>query len=196
MNERSAPTIFFTLHFDTTTEDRIRNCWQRLTHAGIAVPGLTGLRPHITLAAYETDALAHYRTLLAEFVQTQTAFPIRFDYLGIFPESRVVFLAPRVTNQLTNVQAALVHRLAGPDCAPLKFAEHLAPENWIPHCTVMADCPEEVLTAITGLLVQQWEPIGGMVTGIGIVVPPAVSDLVQYPFRHSDTATSTPQSPV
>ena len=196
MSERSAPTIFFTLHFDTTTEDRIRNCWQRLADAGIAVPGLTGLRPHITLAAYDTDALADYRTLLAEFVLTQTAFPIRFDYLGIFPESRVVFLTPRVTNQLTSVQAALVHLLAGPDRAPLKFAEHLAPENWIPHCTVMAGCPEEVLTAITGLLVQQWEPIGGMVTGIGIVVPPAVSDLVQYSFRPSDTATSTPQSPV
>jgi 2'-5' RNA ligase len=196
MSERSAPTIFFTLHFDTTTEDRIRNCWQRLAHAGIAVPGLTGLRPHITLAAYETDALAHYRTSLAEFVQTQTVFPIRFDYLGIFPESRVVFLAPRVTSRLTNVQAGLVHMLAGPDRAPLKFAEHLAPENWIPHCTVMAGCPEEVLIAITGLLVQQWEPIAGMVAGIGIVVPPAVSDVVQYSFRPSDTATSTPQLPV
>jgi 2'-5' RNA ligase len=190
MNEDSAPTIFFTLYFDTTTEDNIRDVWQRLAQSGVRVPGLTGLRPHVTLAACATDAIGEHCAMLADFVQRHAAFPIGFEHLGIFPGSRVVFLAPRITAQLTHIQAALVRMLAAADRTTLKFAEHLAPDNWIAHCTLVMGSAAELSTAISSLLAQPWEPIVGMVAGIGIVVAPDVDDLVRYPFGHGGTATS------
>ena len=192
MNEDSAPTIFFTLYFDTTTEDSIRNYWQRLAQAGIRVPGLSGLRPHVTLAACTTDAIGQHCALLADFVQAHAAFPIGFDHLGVFPSSRVVFLAPRVTAQLTLVQSALVRMLGAADRTTMKFTEHLAPDKWIPHCTLVVGSTAELSTAISSLLAQPWQPIVGMVIGIGIVVAPDVDDLVRYPFAHSGTARSIP----
>lgn len=178
----SPTTIFLTLYFDPATEQAIHRLWHVLADAGISVPGIHGHRPHITLAAYDTTDWTTYQQLLGKFTQSQQAFPIRLHALGIFPETGVVFLAPRVTAPLITLHSALLTACAALGSAPLKYAHHLGESVWMPHCTLArGQTPTQVLS-IVETCAQHWQAIDGMIEGIGILIPPAVVDVAQYPF--------------
>jgi len=177
------PRICFNLTFDDATEYAVRNMWQRIADAGVAVRGLTGYRPHITLAVYDVADIAAYETGLVLVAAAMTLFPIHMDSLGIFPETGVVFLAPRMSHTLFSLHRAVLQALDGPD-KPSVIAEHLLPDLWVPHCTLAGRLtPQQLLTAIDTCQ-RDWAPIRGYAEGIGMRIYPAPDDHRYYPFSH------------
>ena len=91
--------VCFNLTFDEATEQGVRGLWQRIEDAGIAVRGMRGYRPHISLTCYEAPGLAAYEAAIVTVAAATPPFSIRLDSLGIFPETGVIFLAPRMSRE-------------------------------------------------------------------------------------------------
>lgn len=175
--------MYFTLRFDPATEEAVRGLWRRIASAGIDVAGLTGHRPHITLAGYEIDRAERYRSRLAEFALGVAPFSVEFGHLGVFPDAGVVFLAPTVNQGLLAVHRALVERFAS--LAPMKH-DQLLPDRWIPHCTLVIGANPATSARVVALCRAAWEPITGTVEGIGALVPPEVVDRYGCSFVGSE----------
>lgn len=167
--------MYFTLRFDPATEQLVRGLWRRIASIGVDVGGLTGHRPHITLAGYEVDRAEVYRSTLADFALGVAPFSIEFGHLGVFPASGVVFLAPTVNQRLLAVHRALVERFAGLALAPMAH-DHLLPDHWIPHCTLVIGADPATSARVVALCRDVWRPITGTVEGIGALVPREVVD--------------------
>ena len=146
------------------------------------VPGASGHRPHITLAAYETDDIPALHACLAAFAATHAPFPLRLHALGVFPEARVLFLAPRVTRRLLMLHAALLEAVQATVATPLKYAHNLGIESWTPHCTAAIAATNDALSQVFQQALESWEPLEVVVEGIGVVAPPATSDYAHYAF--------------
>jgi 2'-5' RNA ligase len=182
MDSSDAQTAGFTLRFDAATERAIIDLWLALAEEGVEPLGLSGYRPHISLAAYETRDPDAYRLLLESFAREITAFPIRFDALGIFPAGGVVYLAPTVSDALFAVHRSLIERLQGAGATPVPTAR-LGPGEWAPHCTLMAGATPGMVAGAIAFLYRQWRVIEGTVEGIGVLVPPDIRDRYDAPFQ-------------
>jgi len=174
--------MYLTLRFDPATEQAVRGLWRRIASIGIDVAGLTGHRPHITLAGYEIDRAESYRSRLADFALGVAPFSIEFGHLGVFPAAGVVFLAPIVNQRLLAVHQALVEQFAGPALAPMAH-DQLLPDRWVPHCTLVSGANPATSARVVALCQDAWEPITGTVEGIGSLVPPEVVDRYDCPLK-------------
>jgi len=171
--------VYFTLRFEAATEQAVRGLWRRIASADIDVAGLTGHRPHITLAGYEIDRAERYRSTLTDFALGIAPFSIELGHLGVFPDAGVVFLAPTVNQRLLAMHRALVERFAG--LPPMKH-DHLLPDRWVPHCTLVIGADPATSVRVVALCQDAWKPITGTVEGIGALVPPEVVDRYDCPF--------------
>lgn len=177
--------ICFNLTFDAATEQAVRSLWQLIADAGIAVRGLAGYRPHITLAAYKVADGAEYETSLAVVASALMPFPVRMESLGIFPEAGVVFLAPRMSYALFSLHRALLDALDGPG-KPVLISELLLPDHWTPHCTLAGRLVPSQLLTVVDTCQRHWTPICGRAEGIGMRLYPAPVDQCWYPFSHQE----------
>ena len=173
--------MYFTLRFDAATEEAVRGLWRRIASTSIDVAGLTGHRPHVTLVGYEVDRAERYRPPLAKFALGVAPFSVELGHLGVFPHAGVVFLAPTVNLRLLAVHHALVERFAGSALAPMAH-DQLLPDRWVPHCTLVSGANPARSASVVALCRDAWEPITGMVEGIGALVPPEVVDRYDCPF--------------
>ena len=157
------PVAYVTLLFGSDAEERVRNCQERVA-ARIGVEPLA-YRPHVTLTGHRMAA-ERLGAVMSDVAAELPSFPIRLHHVGVFPENRVVFLAPRVTDQLLSLRDALLARL-GPPANPF-----FAPDQWSPHCTIAAALPGEQLGAAAGLVIDGWEAIETTAVALGLVVEP------------------------
>lgn len=164
--------VAITLAFDAQAEAAVRLFWQQLAAQDIPVPGLaSGYRPHITLSVYDTDDLEFYRAALIPFAAKLKPFSLRLDVLGIFPERGVLFLTPRMTYALMDVQRTAIDAFgANP------IAMHLLPERWTPHCTLAIPASAEQLAQAVLICQQGWQPIDAEIIGAGIQIVPESQD--------------------
>jgi 2'-5' RNA ligase len=189
------PRVCYNLTFDDATEHAIRMIWQRLAAAGLVVRGLTGYRPHITLAVYEDSELVTCETALRALAAATSVFPVRFETLGIFPEAGVLFLEPRMSHTLFMFHRQVLHTCDALG-SPTMIDDLLLPDRWAPHCTLVGRLTtSELLTAIERCQ-SAWTPIRGQAIGIGMRLYPATEDHQFYAFHQPDDAELGHSSPV
>jgi 2'-5' RNA ligase len=175
------PRICFNLTFDDATEHAIRTIWHRLAALGLVVGGLTGYRPHITLAVYEDSDSSGYETPLVSLAATTPVFPVRLDSLGIFPEAGVLFLAPRMSQALFSLHRQVLYAFEALDRSSV-ISDLLLPDRWMPHCTLVGRLtPAQLLTAIEACQ-RNWTLIQGNAVGIGMRLWPAAENCRFYRF--------------
>jgi 2'-5' RNA ligase len=166
------------LRFDEQMDRDVRNVWQAMAAEGIAVAGGKGHRPHVSIAAYDVDDVQHACDTLDGVIRRIERFPIRLHSLGIFPERRVVFLAPHMTAALYDLHRKVLQAFVNAGYPPVVY-EHLEADKWTPHCTLVADVlPYDTLRAVDRCL-QTWQPITGWVEAVGLLVPPATDDVYE-----------------
>ena len=178
--------VCFNLTFDETTEQGTRSLWQRIEDAGIAVRGMAGYRPHISLACYDVPDIAAYETGIAAVATATPPFSIRLDSMGIFPEAGVLFLAPRMSHTLLRLVRAVFRAFDRPGKAPVVDDEYL-PHLSMPHCTLPLRLAPDKMLAAVDTCQRDWAPIRGQATGIGMRLLPTPVDHCHYPLRqHAD----------
>lgn len=184
--DRTSPVGYVTLLFGSEAEEQVRSHQARV--ASLAGVEPLAYRPHVTLTGHRTDA-ERIGAVMAEVATGTAPFPLRLHHVGVFPENRVVFLAPRVTDQLLRLRAALLSRL-GPPANPF-----FAPDQWSPHCTIGSALPGDLLGAAAGLVIDGWEAIETTAVALGLVVEPDTWDTTVVPLAPAPGPRTRPSTP-
>jgi len=166
-------TFVLTLQFDEHTELAVQRLWTSLTPPSAGRTGRPAkpperYRPHVTLAAYAAQSADALHGPLQGFCAARKPFPIRFHAVGIFPETKVVYLSPTMTAALESLHLGVLDLFTGNGWPPLKFAHHLAKDGWMPHCTLLRAATREKVGWAVETLARGWRDLEGEATTIGI----------------------------
>jgi 2'-5' RNA ligase len=170
---RTPPVGYVTLLFGSEAEERVRVHQARVASLADAEP--LAYRPHVTLTGHRMEA-ERIGAAMADVASGTAPFPLRLHHVGVFPENRVVFLAPRVTDQLLRLRAALLARLGAP------ANPFFAPDQWSPHCTIAASLSQDQLGPAAAQVIDSWEAIETTAVALGLVVEPDTWDTTVAPF--------------
>jgi 2'-5' RNA ligase len=170
---------FFTLIFDDDLEQHVRRFGQVLAKAGIDGPPEERHRPHVTLAGFDLADAACCAGPLQQLCSRRKPMPIRLHHIGVFPERGVLFLQPRMTRGLMALHRAIIEEVA-PALGKSPTSANFAIDYWTPHCTLAEAVPDGLLGKAVDLLQQHWRSVEGNAIGIGVLVPPATVDCLQF----------------
>ena len=156
------------LHFDASTEARIRGVWKAIDEAGISdsMPK-DGYRPHVSLGVCDHLEANSLVQELTTFAASIAPFRLSFPNIGVFSTSEgVVYLGAAVTAQLLNLHTAF-HEIFK------KYAneqrEYYTVGRWVPHCTLAFGLSEHQIAEAVTVCRQIDLPVSTEVEGIGLV---------------------------
>lgn len=157
------------LSFDAQADDQIMQLTRALFDGGANDSYLaSGLRPHLTLAEFNTGRISEVRTCVSKLAsQVLQPIRVRLASAGFFPgDATVLFLAPIVDEYLLSF-----HRQVNGVLEPLceVFSPLYREENWVPHCTLALNLDNREFAAAGAVLVSQFKPIVALVFRISIV---------------------------
>lgn len=150
------------LMVDKKWEQRVYELWQGLSEFGISpnLDKIKGIKPHITLAVYrEIVDLPAYLTKFEAFFTRRSALDLTVDSLGVFPDSKTLYLAPAVTTELLEFHRQF--HVSFSEYADSALSYYL-PNRWQPHCTLATKLDSRQLPEAFGFFVQQFQPMSGV----------------------------------
>ena len=156
------------LYFDSQTEKGVWDLRHTLIDQGIlSTLGDLLDRPHISLAVFPDVDRDSLISLMKEYAGEIEPFSVQLSAIGTFPtDENGLFLSPVPTNQLLNCHQDLHGRLAK---SKLKPSSYYIPENWVPHCSVELNIPDEQLFKAIELCKKAFKPLIGQLQEIGVV---------------------------
>lgn len=140
------------LYFESRGDREIRRLMHWLMDRGVNDLYVNlDMRPHLTLAEFDTEDYLPVQAALHTFMARQPSFHLRFSSLGLFPgEHGVLFLAPIVEETLLAFHREL-NAMLEPLCHT--FSPLYQEDSWVPHCTLVLELgPLEVALAYESLL--------------------------------------------
>lgn len=181
------PNAYFTLIFDPELEQGVRAVWKDLETIGIRYEGGERYRPHITLTGLDLPDPDACTDTLRTLCSRHPPLPIRLHHIGVFPELSVLFLTPRITRALLDLQHDVVREVSRlPGVSP-PFP-HYDADAWAQHCTLAVNVPPNLLGNAVTRIQSQWRVLEGTAIGIGLFVPPIKTDRLQERFSGPDSA--------
>jgi 2'-5' RNA ligase len=170
------------LYFDPQTEQKIKDLRQILTVVDIPSKlGGSGDRPHISVAGFSTVDRDVLISLVQEYAYGLEQFPVQLSAIGTFPtEENVLFLSPAPTLQLISYHQEFHHLLVK---SKLVSSPYYAPGNWVPHCSVEINIPEEKLSRAIELCTRAIKPMFGQFEGIGVIEFWPIRQLATWPLE-------------
>jgi 2'-5' RNA ligase len=156
------------LYFDSQTEHAVRALRGLLLKQGI-LPTLQRLddRPHVSLAVLPNADPKLLISVTKEHAAETGLFGFQLSAIGMFPtDQNVLFLSPVRTEQLSNCHLEFHRRLAECGLTPLPY---YLPENWVPHCSVEMNIPDEQFAKAVETCKRQFEPLHGRFEEIGVI---------------------------
>ncbi len=157
------------LYFDKETESDFLGLANRIAEKGISTRYLEWkTRPHITLACFNDVDEAECIERLKRFSRNHTKMPVSFSSVGMFNDTRVVFISPDMTHSLYQFQRELHEAFAGSDT---KGWEWYLPDEWVPHCAVALtkEDDEEAFYQASNLILREFRKTDGRFEAIGLV---------------------------
>jgi 2'-5' RNA ligase len=175
------PPIVLTLRLDEQSENRIRDLRQLLHAKGLTASACRIHRPHITLGAFDVFDVTLLSVTLAQMADGLASFPVRFHFLGLFPESGTVFFATGITAALMNLHRHVLSSATRLWGAPL-YPQTSLPDAWTPHCTLATGLSSETGSQVMRVCQDNWSPISGNVVALGALILPAHTDCCEALF--------------
>lgn len=156
------------LFLDQAAEEKVLNFRDIIYHEGIKpVQGLMDDKPHVSLAVFPTTDAEKIIGLTRDFARTIPCFNFRLGAVGTFPtRDNVLFIYPAPSVNLLEIHAGF-HKLV--DAAGIKCSPYYAPGNWVPHLTLEFDITSEELCRSIRIFKENFVPINGEFTHIGVV---------------------------
>lgn len=156
------------LYFDSQTEKNVWDLRHVLIGQGVSstISNL-GDRPHISLAMFSNVASNDLVSLTKVFAGTIRSFDFQLSAIGTFPtDENVLFLSPVLTGQLLNHHQDFHKRLTE---AKLTSSSYYIPGNWIPHCSVEMNIPDEQFPKAVDVCKSAFKPLRGQFQEIGVI---------------------------
>ena len=159
------------MFFDETADKRVREVWDELAQANLTSSQIDGgYRPHVTLGVFEGYTSPKFEDGLRFFTEKRGEFPIKFDYLGVFPRTEgVVYFGAVVTGQLLSIHGEFTRHFA-----PLMMGirPYYLPGSWVPHCTLAYGLSLAAIPAVVEVCSRSILPIIAQVKEIGLLEIP------------------------
>nr|WP_308629148.1 2'-5' RNA ligase family protein [uncultured Eisenbergiella sp.] len=157
------------MYFDTATEKAIYNVANKIAERGISSKFMDWkTRPHVTLACFNDVDEDRCQKLLKDFAITHGKKPAYLGSVGMFNDTKTIFLSPIMTKTMYDLQRELQERMNVFDTAGWEW---YLPDRWVPHCTVAltGEDPEEAFFDAADLVLHEFEKLQGTFTSLGLV---------------------------
>lgn len=157
------------LYYDARTEKELFRLAERVAEEKISTRFLEWkTRPHLTLACFNDVDEALCIERLKGFAAKHSGMPAYIGSVGMFTDSRTVFVSPVMNSGMYQFQRELHQWLEGFDT---KGWEWYCPDRWAPHCTIALtkDDGGEAFFRASDLLLREFQKISGEFTAIGLV---------------------------
>lgn len=157
------------LYFDDVTRAQIEKLWGVLNDKGlinILCPA-RGYVPHISLAvAAELDP-PEIVPIVRAFAARTKPLNVVLSHVGIFNNAdSTLWFGPNFTEELRAVHRSLWNSLAGTKVA---WWSYYTPENWVPHCALVANRPFDVVSQAFQLCAEFKLPLTGRLESVTLV---------------------------
>jgi len=149
------------LYFDKETEEKIMNLANGIAEKGISKRYLEWqTRPHITLGIFNDIDIEKCDKLLEEIAGQVKSFPAYLSSIGVFNNTKCVFLSPVITNELLELHNKIHNTFKFCDH---KGSEYYLPGRWVPHCAVMlGDAGDDItLYEAVKYVIDNYEVLNG-----------------------------------
>ncbi len=176
-------TYAIEMYFDKDTENKIMSLAQKIADNNLSTKFLEWkTRPHITLAVFNDVDENKCISLLQKFTQTREVIPAFLDSVGMFNDTKTIFLNPTMTKSMYQLQSDLHEMLKEFDT---QGWEWYLPDGWVPHCTVALNGKdnEDIFYKSSELILRQFKKMEGKYTALGLVkITFPVEEISTVPF--------------
>ena len=156
------------MFFNKELEESIRKIWYSLSEENIdsSLISIKDLKPHITLATYESLQLEAFKKQFVSFVENFEPIDVKFVIMGTFPETGTCFLGPIMTEELVRLHKDYHEKLI-----QFKTSAHFyyLPNNWNPHCTLAIRLNNSKLVKVLEHCLKKFKGLSGKIIEIGLV---------------------------
>lgn len=157
------------LFFDEDTEKTINDLAKIVKEKGISTQYLDWkTSPHIALGCFNDVDEEKCKKILNEFAKEQKAINVTLASVGVFTDTKVVFLSPVMTSKMYDIQRNLHNKMTEFDTTGWDW---YCPDNWVPHCTVAmtSEAPNEKLYEAVDIILRSFTKPSGKLNRIGLV---------------------------
>ena len=172
------------MYFDKETEEKIMSLAKKIADAGLSAKYLEWkTRPHVTLTVSNDVDEDRCTELLERFTKAHKAIPAILESVGMFNETKTIFLSPIMTRRMYDLHSELYALLKEFDSTGWEWYQ---PDVWVPHCTVAltSEDEEEVFYQASNLILREFRKIEGLFTSVGLVkITFPVEELATFDFH-------------
>ena len=157
------------LYFDKETEKKLYHYAKRIAEEKISTKFLEWkTRPHLTLACLQEVDEPLCIERLKVFAQDHQAMPAFLGSVGMFTDTKTIFLSPVMNHSMYRFQRELYESFGDFDAGGFAW---YCPDRWTPHCTVAltGEDNDDAFFQASDLLLHEFEKISGVFTEIGLV---------------------------
>lgn len=157
------------LYYDWETEKKLSHMAQKIADEKISTKFLEWkTRPHLTLACFNDANEARCIEKLKAFAANHTRMPAYIGSVGMFTDTRTIFVSPVMNSAMYRFQRELHESLKEFDA---NGYEWYCPERWVPHCTIAltGDDDKEAFFRASDCLLREFQKISGEFVSVGLV---------------------------
>ena len=157
------------LYFDEETEKKLTNLVQRLADESLSTKFLEWkTRPHLTLACFNDVNEQKCIEQLKKFAHEHKAIPSYISSIGMFNDTKTIFVSPTMNKSMYHLQAELHECLSDYDSTGWEW---YYPDNWVPHCTLAltGEDEDEIFYKASDLILHEFKKMSGEFVAVGLV---------------------------
>ena len=157
------------LYYDKKTEQKLYHLAKRVADEKLSSKFLEWkTRPHLTLACFNDVEEEECIKKLMEFAQSHRQLPVHIGSVGMFNDTKTIFVSPVMNSSMYQFQRELHEYLNDFDN---KGWEWYSPDQWVPHCTVAltGEDDDSAFYHVSDLILHEFEKISGELVSIGLV---------------------------
>ena len=177
-------TYAIEMYFDKETEEKIMSLAKKVADAGLSTKYLEWkTRPHITLAVFNDVGEDRCTELLERFAKAHKAIPAFWESVGMFNETKTIFLSPIMTRSIYDLHSELYALINEFDSTGWEWYQ---PDVWVPHCTVAltSEDEEKIFYQASNLILREFKKLEGLYSSFGLVkITFPVEELVTFDFQ-------------
>ena len=161
--------------FDAETERRFEAVKAEIRRSGCEVDAQP---PHITFGIYSGVGRAQMTRFIEGIASNLQKTRLFFGYVGVFPESGVLFAAPGVTQELLDMHAS-IHARYDDFCFDKNCLYSLRESKWVPHITLATPINFQAQDVL-GIILEKFTPFSGEITRIRITEQEPLVEIASF----------------
>ena len=175
LNKGQRKMYLISIYFDKESEKRIRNYMREIGKVTGNTMMLDGnVPPHITVAAFEAESEDTAREIFLHGAKNVKAGEVQWVSIGTFLPG-VIYITPVLNKYLQELSETFHEEVS--KTQGVRVNQKYLPYHWLPHSTLAKRLSREQLVTAFMTMQNQFSPLVGKVTQIGLAKTNPYTDL-------------------